>query len=117
MPKLPNAEAARVPQEKITEYLLRQGHADAAGKSSFFLACGFRQEEWETFAERLCEHAETHEIATGPVRDDYGNVYTAEGPLRTPAGEETERHIRSVWIVEHGTEHPRLITAYPIGSP
>lgn len=44
--QLPNRESARVPKEKITDYLLAGSHPDAEGKAPFFLACGFHSEEW-----------------------------------------------------------------------
>jgi hypothetical protein len=111
--QLPNCNEAHVPREKITAYLLLPGHEDASGKAAFFRACGFRLEEWGTLAGRLRNHAAMHSVSTGPRRDAYGNVYTVDGPLRTPTGEETDLPVRSVWIIEHGKDFPRLVTAYP----
>lgn len=112
--KLPNYEEAHVPKRKITEYLLVPSHEDAQAKAPFFLACGFRTDAWEVFAERLIEHAATHPIASGPDVDKWGASFTVEGPLHTPSGERTTRSVRSVWIIEHGKDHPRLVSAFPI---
>ena len=111
--QLPDAERARVPKEKITAYLLVPGHEDASGKAEFFRACGFRLEAWETLARRLRDHAAAHPVSEGPMRDAYGDIYTVEGSLRTLAGEQTDLPVRSVWIIEHGKDFPRLVTAYP----
>jgi hypothetical protein len=43
----------------------------------------------------------------------HGVYYVLEGPLATPGS----RHpwVRSVWIVPHGRDLPRLVTACPCG--
>lgn len=45
--KLPNTHLAIVDQDKITGYLLDPAHPDNGGKAPFFLALGFRQDDWQ----------------------------------------------------------------------
>lgn len=113
--QLPNAEAAHVPKEKITEYLLNPAHQDAQAKAPFFLACGFQPEEWELFAQVLTRHAAAFEVAQ-TKQLPYGMIYTVEGPLPAVAGTLTTRPVRSVWIIEEGKNFPRLVSAYPINA-
>jgi hypothetical protein len=40
--RLPNADDAVVPREKIQDYLLDLGHPIGGGKALFFLSFGFR---------------------------------------------------------------------------
>ena len=44
----------------------------------------------------------------------FGTKYQIDGPLRCPDGRLPA--IRSVWIVDVGTNYPRLITAHPLES-
>jgi hypothetical protein len=41
----------------------------------------------------------------------YGVRYTVEGELTAPGGRVV--NVRSVWFVDHGSDAPRLVTAYP----
>ena len=47
--KLPNVDRAQIPQAKAVEYLLSPTHPEGAGKAEFFVALGFRHEEWEVW--------------------------------------------------------------------
>lgn len=114
--QLPNRERARVPKEKITDYLLVPEHPDAEGKGPFFLACGFRSEEWELFADALKRHAAHFPVAK-TKEIPFGIIYVLEGLLDTPPdGTPTTRPVRSVWIIENDKDFPRLVSAYPIGD-
>lgn len=60
--RLPNANLARVDREKITDYLLSREHPDNGGKADFFLALGFRQDDWVTFAAALRNLAQQSDV-------------------------------------------------------
>jgi hypothetical protein len=55
--KLPRAEEAVVPQNKIENYLLDPGHAIGGSKAGFFLRFGFSREQWSLLADALRQHA------------------------------------------------------------
>jgi hypothetical protein len=107
---LPNAETARIDREKITEYLLSSVHPDGRSKAAFFCTFGFQLERWEVLQDALTRHAANNPV-TDVVESRYGTRYVVEGPLDTPDGRSPV--VRSVWIMEHGTDAPRLVTAYP----
>ena len=55
----------------------------------------------------LAHSAPVQEVIPSP----YGVKYVLEGVVETPSG--TAPRIRTIWILETGEEHPRLVTAYP----
>ncbi len=58
----------------------------------------------------LLQVVKTAEASLGR-RDSYGQRYIVEFPLNWHGKESV---IRSGWIMEHGTETPRLTTCYPL---
>ena len=60
--KLPNAERAFVTQEKIRDYLLNAAHPENGGKAAFFMALGFRAEDWPALAASLVKLPETRRL-------------------------------------------------------
>jgi len=109
--KLPRAEEAVVPRNKVENYLLNLGHPDGGGKAKFFFLFGFRREEWSVLADALLRHAREHPVAES-LSDADGVTYLLEGPLETPSGRKPR--LRSVWLIETGELAPRFITAYPL---
>jgi len=109
--KLPHANKVKVDREKVTGYLLCTSHPDGASKAAFFSRHGFTAEAWEVLAEALQNHGRSH-LVCGSVPSPYGTRYSVDGPLETPDGRNPQ--VRTVWIVEHGSETPRLVTAYPV---
>ena len=55
--KLPNAQFATVPEQKITRYLLNPAHPAGGSKALFFLRFGFTVADWPRLAEALLQHA------------------------------------------------------------
>ena len=109
--KLPRAEEATVPRNKVEDYLLNLGHPIGGGKARFFLRFGFRREERNVLAEALRKHARENHVAHSSSDAD-GVTYLLEGPLETPSGR-TPR-VRTVWLVETGELAPRFISGYPL---
>jgi hypothetical protein len=108
--KLPNVDRVQIPQAKAVEYLLSPTHPEGAGKAEFFAALGFRHEEWEMLAEALRQVARDFPV-TKSMTSPHGQKYIIDGVLPTPSGRTP--FVRTVWIVDAGTEMPRLVTAYP----
>jgi hypothetical protein len=109
--KLPQAERAVVPQDKIERYLLNPGHPIGSAKAGFFQRFGFSREHWRVLADALLQHARANPVADS-VSDVDGTTYLVEGPLETPSGRQPR--LRTVWLVETGQLAPRFITAYPL---
>lgn len=110
---LPNAHLAVVERGKIVEYLLNPAHPDNGGKAPFFMALGFRREDWGTLADALRRMAASSP-ASRHVESAYGGKYIVDGAIDTPVGGTPV--VRTVWIMENGSESPRLVTAYPHGE-
>jgi len=108
--RLPNAEFAVVEPAKITEYLLNPEHPDNGGKAAFFVALEFSQSDWDMFANALRRLALTADV-TESMETMHGKKYIVDGELENPAGKEA--WVRSIWIIDAGTDFPRLVTAYP----
>jgi hypothetical protein len=108
--KLPDPRRAIVEREKITEYLLNDAHPDNGGKASFFIAHGFSQEGWLTLASAFLKLAQETDVAI-TMESSHGIKYIVDGALSTPSGKRPT--VRTVWIVDRGSENPRLVTAYP----
>lgn len=109
--RLPNADLLHVDRAKITTYLLSNAHPDGRAKAAFFTRFGFAPERWEELAAALQvvgAENEVGDVAASP----YGMRYTVDGLLPCPDGRSPR--IRTVWIVETGTETPRLVTAHPV---
>ena len=108
--KLLYLENAMIPPSKITEYLLNLEHEDGKSKAVFFLMIGFSLEKWQLLRDVLLKHAQYDVVNT--LQTTRGVHYVIEGIIETPIGKYP--NIRTVWILEHESTLPRLITAYPL---
>ena len=109
--ELPFVDSLRVDQSKITGYLLNE--ATGRGKATFFLRLGYRFDDWETLAAALKAQARDNPVAS-VVDSPYGKRYSVDGTVVTPDNRQPRPRVRTVWILETGSEAPRLITAYPV---
>ena len=110
--RLPNAENAYVPPAKILRYLLADKHPKGGSKARFLTKFGFNRAQWRTLEQALLAHATNHEVAAFD-ETEYGLVYVVNGAIETPDGRNPR--IRTVWIIRHGDDSPRLVTARPLG--
>ena len=108
--KLPNARQARVAREKITGYLLAENPESGRGKPGFFIRFGFRAENWRELADALKAAAEEYDVVE-IEETPFGIQYAVEGWLYTP--DERNPYVRIIWQIDHESDYPRLITAYP----
>jgi len=108
--KLPSAHRAVMDRDKITGYLLNPAHPDNGGKASFFLALGFRPDDWQTLAAALRKLAAETPVAK-EMESAHGLKYILVGKIETPGGRSPT--VRTIWIVDQGRDIPRLVTAYP----
>lgn len=108
MVELPYPDRLRVDESKIVSYLLSRSNGQ--GKAAFFIGFGFRPEVWGEFAEALKAQARANPVAV-MVDSPYGTRYSVDGALQTSSGRRLM--VRTVWILERGSEQLRLITAHP----
>jgi len=108
--KLPNCEHAYVPRAKLEGYLLALAHPVGGVKARFFRSLGFHEGNTHLLEQELLMIAaagDVEEIVPSP----HGTKYVVDGRIRTPGGRVAR--VRTVWVVDVGREHPRLVTAYP----
>lgn len=108
--KLPNADLVKVEQKKITEYLLNPDHPDNGGKADFFVALGFRRDDWEPLAGSFRRLAMAYSV-TRSMESAHGKKYIVDGAIETPTGKSPM--VRTIWFIDSGETIPRLVTAYP----
>ena len=110
--KLPNADRAVIPPEKLRDYLLSTTHPVGRSKASFFEHLGYTRDDWARLDADLREQhlgQDAREVET----TKYGRTFVIEAPL---AGPLASRALVSVWMIRNGEEDPRFVTAYPGGS-
>jgi hypothetical protein len=108
--KLPNGEKAVVERVKVLDYLLNPAHPDNGGKAGFFMAMGFKADNWAALALVLRKLAVEAEVSER-LETSHGMKYVVVGTLDTLSGKSSR--VRTVWIVDRGSDIPRLVTAYP----
>jgi len=108
--KIPNNTEAVVNTSKITDYLLSDTHETGRHKAAFFNSFGFEVNSLTIFEKALKTHALERDIEEISV-SDYGKKYKLECVIETP--DQRNPCIVTIWIIENGTDEPRLITAYP----
>lgn len=109
--ELPFLDSLRVDQSKIVRYLLDE--AVSRGKATFFLQFGFRVDAREVLADALKAQARSNAIVAA-VDSPYGTRYSVDGELETPNNRRPRPRVRTGWILEKGSQAPRLITAHPV---
>ena len=108
--KLPHRENAVVAPEKLTRYLLSLTHPVGQSKAGFFRAHGFADENWPLLQAGLLAIARSEEV-TETEDTAHGTKYVLAGLMPTPAGRAIL--VRTVWIIDNGSDVPRFVTAYP----
>ena len=109
--KLPNAEHAVADIRKLSDYCLNVQHDEGKHKARLFAAAlGITADHAEELRESLLRAVTTHEATLGSC-DAYGQRYLIDFML---VWQDRRAMIRSAWIIEHGSEIPRLTTCYPL---
>lgn len=107
---MPNNKDAMVGADKISDYLLNDTHGQGKHKAAFFKSFGFSANSPKIFTEALKIHAIERELAN--INDSpFGKKYHLECIIKTP--DDRNPCVVTVWIIENGSDQPRLITAYP----
>jgi hypothetical protein len=108
--KLPHADIAIVPRNKIVGYLLSTTHNHGRHKAAFFLRFGFDSRSWTTFADSLRQLALTCDVLA-EEESAFGTRFVVDGRIESPDGRDPS--IRTIWFIETGESIPRFVTAYP----
>ena len=109
---LPNAENAHIPPAKILRYLLTDNHPKGDSKARFLVRFGFNRDQWRILEGALLAHA-TNYVVVAVDETQYGLMYVIHGSIETPDGRNPM--IRTVWMIRHGEDAPRFVTAHPLG--
>ena len=107
---LPNSHNALIPTEKLTKYLLSQDHPIGRWKAKFLRSIGFDETNLDVLKDALRSIAENGTIKD-TMRTDFGTKYIIEGQITPPHGHVVI--LCTVWVMEHGEDPPRFVTAYP----
>lgn len=107
--KLPNGSRTIVDLAKLRDYCLNDQHPRGWHKARVFAsALGIRKADAGVLRQALQTAAE-EEQATLVEWDEYGQRYVIDFFMTGPAGQAT---VRSLWIIIHGQDSPRLVTCH-----
>jgi hypothetical protein len=103
---LRNFDRARIPENKIREYALRN-----PSKKRPFEALGFSLEadNWETLRNAILEGLSVRPATFNKV-NEWGTYFAVLVPVRGPDGKEAP--VWTYWIYRWGEDFPRLATLY-----
>ncbi len=108
---LPYAQNGIVDIRKLRDYCLNLEHDDGRNKARLFSSIlGMTADNAEELRQILLEAIKTYEARLGR-RDEFGQRYTLDFAIEWQNRSAT---LRSGWIIEHGSEIPRLTTCYPL---
>ena len=108
---IPNAERAVVDIRKLRDYCLDPMHLQGKQKARLFAAAlDMTAQDAVALREMLLQAVKTHDAGVGR-RDKYGQRYRVDFPLEWHG---KRAIIRSGWIIEHGSDTPRLTSCYPL---
>lgn len=107
---IPNVARAGVDVRKLRDYCLNPLHDEGKHKARLFAAVGITANDAEDLRSMLLQAVKTHDAQLGR-RDAYGQRYIVDFPLEWQG---KRAMIRSGWIIEHGSDMPRLTTCYPL---
>lgn len=108
---IPNAERAFIDTAKIAAYCLDETHSVGEHKARVFLsALGLRREDAGELSAALINAVRSVDCIVGEF-NEYGQRYVVNFEMDRNGRKAT---IRSVWIVETGTDFPRLVTCFVV---
>ena len=109
--RIPNAERAVVDIRKLRDYCLNPQHDKGKHKARLFTSLlGMDSDDAEELRNTLLETVKTQDAQLGET-DAYGQRYTLDFTLNWRG---KQARIRSAWIIETGSDIPKLTTAFPL---
>lgn len=107
--KLPGGDSAVVQPEKLVGYCLNPEHPRGKHKARVFAtALGFTAQNADALRAALLAAAATDD-AQQASSDRFGTRYVIDSQITGPRG---TRIVRSMWILRHGDDLPRLTSCY-----
>jgi len=110
--KLPNSINSYIIKEKLSKYLLNFNHDVGKSKALYFSKFGFNIKNIDDFEKSLLQHSIDREIFS-TSEDTFGINYKLKCNINNP--DNRNPCIITIWIIEHNSNTPRFITAYPAG--
>ena len=108
---IPNAERAVVDIRKLRDYCLNPMHREGKQKARLFAAVlDMTADDAVALRDILLQAVKTHDAQFGR-RDEYGQRYRVDFPLEWQG---KRAIIRSAWMIEHGSDTPKLTSCYPL---
>ncbi|HEY6806102.1 MAG TPA: hypothetical protein VI306_21155 [Pyrinomonadaceae bacterium] len=107
---VPNSHQAKVPAEKLTQYLLEPLHLEGRNKARVFKsALGFEQSDSAELAAAILA-----ELPYYPVISSTEGVWGRKYEVVLPITGKNKRvvDVMTVWIVRRETDFPSLVTSY-----
>ena len=109
--KIPNAERAVVDIRKLRDYCLNPQHDKGKHKARLFTSLlGMDSDDAEELRNALLEVVKTKDAQLGET-DAYGQRYMLDFTLNWRG---KQARIRSAWIIETGSDIPKLTTTFPL---
>ena len=105
---LPRHESAVIQMEKLTNYALDFGK-DPDKAEAFRRALGYTQRNAKQLADNVRENLHNFEVVF-KGNNGFGDLY--ECVMRLTGANGREANVLTGWIVENGTDFPRLTTLY-----
>jgi len=108
---IPNAERAVVDVRKLRDYCLNPEHDEGKHKARLFTAAlGMTSDDADDLRHTLLQAVKTNDAQLGRL-DEYGQRYIVDFMLEWRG---KRAMIRSSWIIERGSDTPRLTSCYPL---
>ena len=106
---LPFFEQAHIPAAKLADYALNPDHPIGGHKARVIAAAlGYTRQDAQALAQAIRQGL-PHATASAPKPGPHGIKYEVDLPLQGPRGSAT---LRTCWIIDTGTNIPRLTSAY-----
>lgn len=103
------AGRVEIDRRKLTGYLLSTAHPVGRSKARFFASLGFFPADADRLDQALrALAAKPADVEAQDTR--FGTKYIVDGELIGPSA---QAGVRTVWILEQGSEVARFVTAYP----
>ncbi|RJP39716.1 MAG: hypothetical protein C4547_03385 [Phycisphaerales bacterium] len=107
--KLPNGERAIVDDAKLSDYVLSPTHPVGRHHAALFARLlGIDLENAEVLKAALLSAACTADVDS-QERTPFGRKFRLIANVSGPGG---EKPVVSVWIIEEGSDRPRLVTCF-----
>lgn len=108
--RVPNAENAVIDIRKLRDYVLNPDYVEGRHKAILWRAAlNISAVDAEELSPLLLEAVRSNDGKIGKL-DDYGQRYTVDFVLEWRG---KSAIIRAGWIIRHGSNVPRLTTAFP----